>query len=119
MEEKIKKIINKIFISKVFLAVVFLIVFISPQNLFSDNWLQVDVPEGSSVWVNTSHWVNSTVWINDGYYKDVANKRWVDSSYVILQGYWKIGEYKVWVESKRFDPYTAYRYVDSSQYETM
>jgi len=118
MEEKIKKIINKIFISKVFLAVVFLIVFIFPQNLFSDNWLQVDVPEGSSVWVDTSHWETCAVWVNDGYYKDVANKRWVDSSYVVSQGYWRTGEYKVWIESRRFDSYTAYRYVDSSHYET-
>jgi hypothetical protein len=118
MEEKIKKIINRIFISEVFLVVVFLIVFIFPQNLFSDNWLKVDVPEGYSVWVDTSHWVNSAVWVNDGYYRDATNKRWVDSSYVVSQGYWESGEYKVWIDSWRFDPYTAYRYVDSSHYET-
>jgi len=39
MKEKIKKII--------FLVIIFLIVFIFPQNLFSDSWLKVDIPEGS------------------------------------------------------------------------
>jgi len=110
MKEKIKKII--------FLAVVFLIVFIFPQNLFSDSWLKVDVPEGSKVWVDTSRWVNSTVWVNDGYYRDVVNRRWVDSSYIVSQGYWKTGEYKVWIESSRLEPYTTYRYVDTSHYES-
>lgn len=110
MEKRIKKII--------FLAVVILIVFIFPQSLFSDSWLKVDIPESSLIWVDTSHWINSTVWINDGYYKDVVNRKWVDSSYVVSQGYWKTGEYKVWIESWRLDSYTAYKYVDTSHYET-
>jgi hypothetical protein len=110
MEKRINRII--------FLTVVILTVFIFPQNLFSDNWLKVDTPESSLIWVDTSHWVNSTFWINDGYYKDVVNRKWVDSSYVVSQGYWKTGEYKVWIESWRFDSYTAYKYVNSSHYET-
>jgi len=109
MGKKIKKII--------FLAVVFLIIFIFPQNLFSDSWLKMDVPESSSVWVDTSHWAHSAVLVKDGYYKDVVNKRWVDSSYIVSQGYWRTGEHREWVESWRLDSYTAYRYVDTSHYE--
>jgi hypothetical protein len=99
----------------IFIALIF---YVFPQGqAYCDNWLNVEVPEGSQVWIDTSHWEARQVLVNDGYYKEVLKRRWVDTSYKVQQGYWETSEYKVWVVSSRYEPFMAYRYVDTSHFE--
>ncbi|MBM3707293.1 MAG: hypothetical protein FJW69_02970 [Actinobacteria bacterium] len=92
--------------------------FICPEKIFCDDWLKVEVAEGELVWIDTSHWEKQPVYIKDGYYRDTVSERWVDTSYAVTQGYWKTGEYKVWVVERETVPHTAYRYIDTSRWET-
>jgi len=39
-------------------------------------------------------------------------------SYTVSRGHWETGQYRVWVNSSSVVAYTAYRYVDTSHWET-
>jgi hypothetical protein len=93
-------------------------VLIFPEKISGEAWLKVDEPEGDTVWVDTSHWETKEIYISDGYYRDIKKKRWIDTSYMENQGYWATGTYRVWVEEKQVVAYTAYRYIDTSHWET-
>ena len=108
---------KKVLKVNLFLVIFFLIVIISPYELFSENWLKVEITEDEMIWVDNSHWEYKKILVKDGYYKEVKRNKWVDTSYIIKQGYWKVGQYSVWVPSKTIVSYTAYRYVNTSHYE--
>ena len=89
-----------------------------PEKISGDEWLKVDVTGDEPIWIDTSHWETRAIYVGDGYYRDVKKKRWIDDSYLVNQGYWETGTYRVWVEEKKTVPYTAYRYIDTSHWET-
>ena len=102
----------------IFLSVFLTSSFFYPVNLCGDNWLKVDISENNLTWVDTSRWETKKIYVNDGYYRNVEKQRWVDTSYTVSGGHWETGQYRVWVKSSSVVPYTAYRYVDTSHWET-
>jgi hypothetical protein len=92
--------------------------FLVPQKIGAESWLVVGKADEEKIWVDTSHWEKKQILVKSGYYKEIPSKRWIDTSYTVSQGHWETGQHKVWVTSSEYVPYTAYRYVDTSHYET-
>ena len=115
---KIIHYLGPLFLAVLYLMSVFVPFLVFKQDIFGDEWLKADVPEGELLWVDTSHWETKKVLVNDGHWENVTGQRWVDTSYIVKDGYYATGQYKVWVEQKDLVPYTEKRWVDTSHWET-
>ncbi len=100
------------------ILLIILILFMSPKELFCEDWLKIGTSTGERTWIDTSHWENKEVWVADGYFREVSKKEWVDTSYTVSQGYWKTEEYRIWITSSTLVPYTDYRWIDTSHMES-
>ena len=57
---------KKVLKVNLFLVIFFLIVIISPCELFSENWLKVEIAEDEMIWVDNSHWEYKKILVEDG-----------------------------------------------------
>lgn len=102
---------------EVSIILILFVLFIFPKKIFCGDWLKID-PTEERTWIDTSHWENEQIWITDGYFREVSKKEWIDNSYTVNQGYWETEEYLTWVTSSTLAPYTEYRWIDTSHWES-